>query len=111
MNERDGCKVLLRVFEEAGLHVEQNVPFAVGAVEINLDGFDAKKRIGYEYITTEAGDRSEITPEVIANLDRRMRNGELHVLLVDENDVASEEALVFAANGFLEQLRKRGRIA
>lgn len=111
MNERDGCKVLLRVFQEAGLRIEQNVRFAEGAVEINLDGFDAEKRIGFEYITTEAGDRSEMTPEVVEHLDRRMRSGELHVLLVDENDVVLEEDLVFAAKGFLEHLRKQGRIA
>ncbi|MCC6559038.1 MAG: hypothetical protein IT372_39445 [Polyangiaceae bacterium] len=111
MNEREGCVLLKAVFEAAGLAIEEAYPFAEGDASISLDGFDPARRVGYEYVTTEAGDRREITPEVIAALDARMERGELFVLLVDERDVPDEAALRFAAEGFLGALRARGRLA
>jgi hypothetical protein len=80
MTEAEGCVVLKSRFEAAGLTVVERYPLD-GVV---LDGYDPEKRIGYEFITTEAGDREELTPAVIAALEARMEKGELLVLLVDE---------------------------
>jgi hypothetical protein len=111
MNERDGAALLKGVFEAAGLAIEDDYPFAEGDVRVSLDGFDPARRVGYEYITTEAGDREEVTPEVVAELEARMRRGELFVLLVDERDVTDEASLRFAAEGFLAALRKQGKLS
>ncbi len=111
MNEREGCALLKERFTAAGLAIEEHVRLTEEGLDITLDGFDPVRRIGYEYVTTEAGDRAEITPEVVAALEARMLREELFVLLVDERDVPEPAALRFAAEGFLAILRQRGKVA
>ena len=73
-----------------------------------MDGFDPEKRVGFEYVTTEAGDRDEVTSGLIAALDARMERGDLFVLIVDEEDAPDAIRLNEAAEGFLEELFRRG---
>jgi len=77
---------------------------------VTLDGFDAARRIGYEYLTTEAGDRAEFTPAVVAALEAKMARGELYLLLVDQRALPGAELLERAATGFLGELARRGRL-
>lgn len=108
MNERDGCAVLKERFTSAGLAIEEGYAFREGGVAISLDGFDPRVRVGYEFITTEAGDRRELTVDVVAELEERMRRGELYLLLVDELEVDGAASLGRAAEHFLGVLRARG---
>lgn len=110
MDEREGSEVLAACFEQAGLRVERDFAFHEGGVRVSLDGFDPKARIGFEFITTEAGDRDEFTPAVIEELEMRMRAEELFIFMIDEADVPSREVLESAARGFLALLRDRGRL-
>jgi len=110
MDEHEGCAVLKRRFTAAGLSIQEHYDLREGAVTFHVDGFDPKRRIGYEYITTAAGDREEITPELVAALEERMGRGELFVLLVDEAEAPSEETLIHAADHFLMVLRMRGHL-
>ncbi len=82
-----------------------------GGLVVDLDGYDAAKKIGYEYITTEAGDREQVTPAVIAALEKQMDAGTLYVLLIDERDIADKSVLENAAEGFLGRLRALGRLS
>jgi hypothetical protein len=102
MKEADGCALLKERFARAGFTIVEDAPIQVLGVTVHLDGWDAEKKVGYEYLTTEAHDELEFTPPVLHELEEQMRRGELHVLLIDE--AASEEALTRAAEGFLEQL-------
>jgi hypothetical protein len=111
MNEREGCALLKERFTAAGLAIEEHARFTEEGLDVTLDGFDPARRIGYEYVTTEAGDREEITPSVLAALEARMQRDELYVLLVDERDVPDPAKLRLAADRFLEILRQRGKIA
>ena len=108
MNEKDGCAVLRRCFTEAGPAIEDACSLEPLGIPITLDGFDPSRRIGYEYITTEAGDRAEVTPDILAALEERMERGDLFVLLIDEAETTGERTLVFAATHFLDALRARG---
>jgi hypothetical protein len=108
MTELEGCAVLKARFEAAGCRIIENHP--LGEVPIELDGWDAERRVGYEWITTEAGDRDEVTPEVVAALEHKMAAGELYVLLVDEYDVDGPEELARAADRFLARLREQGTL-
>jgi hypothetical protein len=92
----------------AGLSIVDHHPLEIAGRTILLDGYDPARNVGYEYITTEAGDREEITPEVIAELEERMSHGELFLLLVDEGEVSDEAALSRAADHFLRVLGMRG---
>ena len=110
MTEREGCALLKELFEAAGLAIAVDVPFAEEGLSLRLDGFDAARRVGFEYITTAAGDRVELGPGVVAALEARMERGDLYLLLVDELDAADAALLGRAADGFLARLRQLGRL-
>ena len=107
MTEAEGCAVLHAAFTSAGYAIRERFVFREEGVEVELDGWDEARRVGYEYITDEAGDRAEFTPRSVAALEARMARGELHVLLVDEHDADGESDLRAAASAFLRELRDR----
>lgn len=110
MDEREGSEALALCFAEAGLKIERDYRFREGGVDVSLDGFDPVARIGFEFITTEAGDRAEFTAAVIEELETRMRAEELFVFLIDEAHVPGAETLLGAARAFLDVLRDRGKL-
>ena len=110
MDERAGCELLKQRFTAAGLTIVEHYALREPGLEVTLDGYDPKARVGYEYITTAAGDRAEITPEVVAALESRMRAGDLFVLLLDEQEEPTPERMERAADHFLSVLRARGHI-
>lgn len=110
MNEREGSAKLRQVFEEAGCSIVEGFRLPLAAGEVSLDGWDASRRIGYEFVTTEAGDRAEFTPAVVAELEAKMRAGDMFVFLVDEENIPSDAVLERAARRFLDQLRKLGAL-
>jgi hypothetical protein len=110
VNEREGSALLRRVFETAGIKIEEAVKKRFDAGEVTLDGWDDAKRIGFEFITTEAGDRSEFTVAVLEEIERRMSEGEFFLFLIDEETTAEEATLERAAHRFLDTLRKRGAL-
>ncbi|MBI2394012.1 MAG: hypothetical protein HYV09_30860 [Deltaproteobacteria bacterium] len=116
MDEREGSQRLRIIFESAGCTIADDAPLSLGARPgaggaeriVTLDGWDEARRIGYEFITTDAGDRAEFTPEVVAELEAKMHAGELWVFLVDEADIPDPAVLERAAQRFLDALRARG---
>ncbi len=57
----------------------------------------ASARVGYEYITREAGDDRQFDPATLDRFEQRMERGELFVLLIDERDAVTADALDAAA--------------
>jgi nucleotide-binding universal stress UspA family protein len=110
-SEREGSLLLRQEFDRAGLAIQENCPVEIDGVPVELDGFDPARRIGFEFITTEAGDRKTITPELTTKLEQQMSSGSMHVLLIDEWDVETADDLVMGARRFLDELRKRGLLA
>jgi hypothetical protein len=104
MTERSACALLKARFEKAGYAIEENVAFDEDGVAFEVDGFDAAKRVGYEYITDEAGDTWDVDNEVIAKLAQRRDAGELFILVVGESEAPDAAALGRAADLFLGQL-------
>jgi hypothetical protein len=108
VNEREGTALLRQVFERAGCTIAEGVKKRFDAGEVTLDGWDEQRRIGFEFITTEAGDRAEFTPEVLAEIESRIAAGELFLFLIDEASVSDGATLERAAMRFLAFLDKRG---
>lgn len=108
MEERSACAQLKRRFEAAGFHIKENQRFDESEVWFEIDGFDAARRVGYEYVTREAGDGWDVDDDVIARLAERRQRGDLHVLVVDEADAPDAAALDRAIDGFLDELRASG---
>jgi hypothetical protein len=107
VTEAEGKSLLEARFTAAGFTIAVDFHFQEGDVVVDLDGWDAKARVGYEYITREAGDDRQFTPATLAEFEARMERGELAVLLIDERDAVTAESLDAAASGFLGELSKR----
>ncbi len=111
LTEREGVLLLAREFVRAGLSLTEDCPIEVEGGTVHLDAYDPARRVGFEFVTDEAGDRREIGPEVVAALERKMEAGEAWILLVDEWDVEGPDDLALAARRFLGELRSRGVLA
>lgn len=113
MTEAQGRALLKGLFTAAGYAIAEDFHFDEGGVVVDLDGWDAGARVGYEYITREAGDHLQFDERTLGEFEARMERGELHVLLVDETEAITEAALEGAGRGFLAELgaRKAGGAA
>lgn len=107
ISERDGCQALARVFEQRGYAVARDVPLDLGGLCFNADGWDAAARVGFEYLTHEAGDHLDLSPPVIARLGELMERDELHMLLVDEHEIDTIDDLTWSAHRFLDEVERR----
>lgn len=107
MDEAAGRRILKGRFEAAGIPIRESFPLDEEGVRIELDGFDPASRIGYEYLTTAAGDREDLSSEEIATLERWNQEGRTHILLVDELDGLDEAGLEAVGDLFLAELRRR----
>jgi len=104
MTERQACALLKAAFERAGYTIEENRAFDEDGVHFEIDGYDEDRRVGYEYVTREAGDDWDVDGEVIAKLAERRARGDLFVLVVDEREADDAAALERAAGAFLASL-------
>ena len=111
MTEHDACALLKARFEGAGFDIAENVPLAHGKVRFEVDGFDADKRVGYEYLTAEAGDSWDVDGDVIAELSKLRLAGELFIFVIDEADAPDAATLGDAADLFLTQLAQLDDLA
>ena len=106
LTDAEGRKVLRATFEARGFRIAEDVPLEVAGATIRLDGFDAQARVGYEYLTTEDGDREEITEAVLRELDDRICQGELILFLVDEAHIENAQAMRELAEHFLDEMQR-----
>lgn len=106
MTERDACALLKARFEAAGYTIAENQPFDENGIAFEIDGFDATARVGYEYVTDEAGDTWDVDDAVVAALAAQLRAGTLSVLVIGENDAPDAASLARAADAFLAGLAK-----
>lgn len=104
MTEREACALLKKRFELAGFHIAENRQFDENGIRFEIDGFDPEHRVGYEYVTSEAGDGWDVDGTVIAALAARKEAGELFVLVVDEADAPDAAALGDRIDDFIEEL-------
>ena len=107
VTEAEGTALLLTRFTEAGFAIASDYHFHEGDIDVDLDGWDAAARVGYEYITREAGDDRQFDAATLALFEARMVKGELYVMLIDEHDAVTADALDAAARGFLAEVKER----
>ena len=110
MDERSACALLKQRFQAAGFTIEDNRTFDEDGIRFEIDGFDPDRRVGYEYLTEEAGDSWDVDEAVIAALEERRKRGDLHILIIDETHAPDPASLATAADTFLAELRTRGII-
>lgn len=108
LSESEGVRLLREEFVRAGLSIVEGAPFEVDGVTLSLDGYDPVRRVGFEFVTAEAGDRKAFTADVVAGLEGKMERGEAYIFLVDEWDAVDAPEVALAARRFLGELRSRG---
>lgn len=106
MDERKAATLLKQRFEAAGFTITENVALDEEGLSFEVDGFDASRRVGYEYVSRESGDGWDVDEDVIAALAERHAAGELSILVVDEHDAPDEVSLGRAADTFLADLAR-----
>jgi hypothetical protein len=92
------------VFTERGFNIIREFPFREGAVAFEVDGWDPEARIGFEYLTREAGDHDDLTRIEFEKLTEAMRRGELHIFVIDEGEIENEEELAAAGHAFIDEV-------
>jgi hypothetical protein len=106
MEESAACALLKARFEAAGYRIAENIDFDEDGVRFELDGFDAARRVGYEFVSSDAGDGWDVDDAVVAALAARRDKGELFVLVIDERDAPDAGALGAKADAFLAAIPK-----
>ncbi len=104
MEERAACALLKSRFEAAGLVIAENLWFEGAGVVFEIDGYDAARRVGYEYVTEEAGDSWDVDDSVAARLAAARTAGEYFILIVSEHEAPDAAALEARADAFLAAL-------
>ncbi len=114
LSEAEGCDLLARVFRARGYTIARNLQFREYGVEFHIDGWDAKARVGFEYLTSEDEDHDDLSLVEYKALMEEQRRGGLSLFVIDEVEPVSAADLEEQANEFLDEVeaaRKSRRMA
>ncbi|MFM9025250.1 MAG: hypothetical protein ACKON7_07930 [Planctomycetaceae bacterium] len=103
LSEAEGCDLLARVFRARGYAIKRDVTFNELGVRFRIDGWDARSRVGFEFLSSEAHDHDELTLGEFKRLMAAQQRGELAIFVVDESEQLSQADLAAAATEFLDE--------
>jgi hypothetical protein len=104
LTEIAGCELLARLFKSRGYAVKRNLTFREYGVSFHIDGWDAKRRVGFEFLTSEDDDHDDLTLAEYQTLMVAQQRGELALFIIDEVEPLSAEELRATANSFLDEV-------
>lgn len=104
LSETAGCDLLARLFRSRGYAIARNVDFHEYGVSFHVDGWDAKARVGFEFLTSEDDDHDDLTLDEYKSLMAAQQRGELALFIIDEVEPLSATALSASAIEFLDEV-------
>jgi len=104
LSETKACDLLARLFRARGYAVVRNIPFREYGISFHIDGWDAKARVGFEFLSSEDEDHDDLTLAEYQTLMAAQLRGELAVFIVDEVEPLSAADLRAAAEEFLDEV-------
>lgn len=104
LSEIEGCDLLARLFRARGYSIERNLVFREYGVEFHVDGWDAKQRVGFEFLSSEDDDHDDLTLSEYQTLATAQQRGELALFVIDEVEPLSAADLALQANDFLDEV-------
>jgi hypothetical protein len=103
LSETEACELLARLFRARGFRIVRNVLFREYGVEFHVDGWDAKARVGFEFMSSEDEDHIDLSLGEYQTLSDAQRRGELALFIIDEVEPLSAADLVAEAADFLDE--------
>lgn len=104
LSETKACDLLARLFRARGYTITRNIMFREYGVSFHIDGWDAKNRIGFEFLTSEDDDHDDLSLEEYKTLMAAQQRGELSLLVMDEVEPLSEADLTATVHEFLDEV-------
>jgi len=104
LSEIEGCDLLARLFRARGYTLQRNVRFREYGVEFDIDGWDPKARVGFEFLTSEDDDHDDLSLVEYQALMDEARRGGLSLFVIDEVEPISAADLEEKANEFLDEV-------
>jgi len=104
LSETEGCDLLARLFRARGYAIARNLLFREYGVEFHVDGWDAKKRVGFEFLSSEDDDHDDLDLAEYQTLAAAQQRGELALFIIDEVEPLSAADLALQANEFLDEV-------
>ncbi len=104
LSETTACDLLARLFKKRGYAIMRNLMFREYGVSFHIDGWDAKRRIGFEFLTSEDDDHDDLTLAEYQTLMAAQQRGELALFILDEVEPLSVADLTETANAFLDEV-------
>jgi hypothetical protein len=104
LSETEGCDLLARLFKARGYAIARNLLFREYGVEFHIDGWDAKARVGFEFLSSEDDDHDDLTVFEYQTLAAAQQRGELALFIIDEVEPLSAADLALSANEFLDEM-------
>jgi len=111
LSETEGCDLLARLFKKRGYAVMRNLTFREYGVAFHIDGWDAKKRVGFEFLTSEDDDHDDLSLAEYQTLMAAQQRGELSLFILDEVEPLSIGDLTDMANDFLDEVEAAAKPA
>jgi len=116
LSETEGCDLLARLFRSRGYAIQRNLLFREYGVVFHIDGWDAKARVGFEFLSSEDDDHDDLSLAEYQTLSDAQQRGELSLFIIDEVEPLSAADLTESANEFLDEVeaavesRRRGPV-
>jgi len=104
LSETEACGLLARLFKGRGYSITRNLTFREYGVEFHIDGWDAKARVGFEFLTSEDEDHDDLSLDEYQTLSAAQQRGELSLFILDEVEPLSAADLAEMANEFLDEV-------
>ena len=109
LSETRACDLLARLFRARGYKIARNLMFHEHGVSFHIDGWDAKARVGFEFLTSEDDDHDDLSLIEYQALMAAQQRGDLSLFVIDEVEPLSASELADTANEFLDEVEAASR--
>ncbi len=104
ISETRACDLLTQVFKARGYAIKRNLDFHEYGVSFHIDGWDAKARVGFEFLSSEDDDHDDLSLKEYQTLMDAQQRGELSLFIIDEVEPLSSVDLLAEADDFLDEV-------
>jgi hypothetical protein len=107
LSEAEARALIDQLFKAAGFAVAHDRVITVGGHRLEIDGYDERHRVGYEFLSHNDHKRAQYTKAAMQALEQAIEQRSLFVFVLDaENLLLGDAQLRFAVEHFLAQVKQ-----